>query len=237
MSNELFSIFQTKNIYFNDFRVHFDRLDEATLSKIKDHFIPEMTEISGLYSFAKFLFKKIMLWEGSLHPELVYLTTKALVLAGLNDEARKVARGFDFHIGCLSWLVGSYYREPKTKKFNNLLHELTLAVSDQERNLPFDIAFSDAIGWLLAYVPIEDCLNLYNKYKSYFLDSFPIYILLERFIKENRLKSAFFYLNDVLSRENLEKNSILNNLILNKEATLYQLTGNQDKAIITFEMA
>lgn len=233
MKVDLIFKFESNNIWFNEFKNHFKRLDNEIKFKIIDQYISEMKEIDGLYDFSLFWYKTLLKWSGYLDSELVYLTVKSLVLSGMFKEARIVGKGFEYDLACMSWLIGSYFREnKKSSEFNLLWNQFKESNLKQLEN--DNLAYNDCLAWIMAFTSIEECINIYIENKSKFINSFPLYILLERLISDHRLNECFEYINE----HNFypENNLVFNNLISNKEAVLYQLTGNQDKAIIQFEL-
>ena len=236
LSNLLITRFREKNIWFSGFENHFLRLNDKTKELILDQFLDEMTSINGLYKFAHFWYSKIKDWEGYLDAELVYLSIKSLVLAGLNKQAKILSKGFEHHIGCLSWYIGSYFRENKEDKEFRILFKQFCTEIDSNislfRNDPE--VRDDVLAWKIAFLNVKQSIEVFEEYKETFRSSFPLYILLEVLIRNHMIRQCLQYID---YSKNYSNTLIVQNLILNKEAVLYQLTGNQDKAILTFELA
>jgi tetratricopeptide (TPR) repeat protein len=234
----------SSRIWFKEFKYHFICFDEDTLSKLNLSIRNEFSndDQDGLFFFSQFLFKQVFKkWEGTLNPELVYFTTKMLVLTGCNLEARKISHGFEFHPGCLAWQLGSYHRAKNVKKFEfqNRLIELEKIIF-QESNHSYAINGNnnlqqELLYWYLAFQSPDSCYQLYSEKPDLFSYVFPLAILIEKLIqkKDNETISKIIHkMNQITDKSIYEKM-----IVMNKTAVFYQLKGDQKNAIESFEYA
>ncbi|MHA2364893.1 MAG: tetratricopeptide repeat protein [Candidatus Hodarchaeales archaeon] len=220
-----------------EFLEHFSRFSHSLKVKVFNIFETGYTTNPGIFDFAQFWYIKLNEWTGVLDPELVYMTVKALVLAGLDERAKSIGRGFFHHAGCLAWLAGAEYRKSwnKSKVAIELLEMLEIVDEEHPNWQSDDSVFTEVLAWQIAFEDsLENCIGIFEINKRRFKNDFPLYILIDRFIKAHQLKYARTYLNQA---SQFETDRILKFSLLNREAVLFQKLGDQDNAFLFFEMA
>lgn len=240
--NEFEEVFG-KRYWLKEFREEFKLLDGESLEKLSRHIVKyeqlkeEKQALLGLYDFSLFLFKLLyQYWSGYLNPDLVYISTKILVVQGLNNEARKISRGFDFNAGCCTWRLASFYRSKLENRDQTELDELKNQIEFYFESLHTysKIVKEDLLTWIVAFTPISDCYYFYEKHKNEFKTTSQFSILIERLL-ETDVKKATIVLNDMNKITDMtEYEEILFN---NKKAVIAQLKGDQKQALNYFEIA
>ena len=237
-----FETLYNNRFWFTEFKNEFKRLDDVSLNKISDELRIYEREnknqiLGGLYDFAQFLYNLIYSkWGGHLNQNLVYLGTKLFVLMGMNEQARRISRGFNYDAGCCSWRLASYYRASsdliKTIEFKNLKNSFNYFLNSSM--IYEKIIMNDLIAWAIAFLPVDECLLFYEENKNYISNLFPLIILFEKLVNFN-IKKATQILNDMSKFNKLtELEKILFN---NKRAVIFQLKGDQRQALEHFEIA
>ena len=191
-----------------------------------------------MYDFAKYLFNVVYNnWTGFLDPNLVYITSKILVLMGLPLEARKISQGYDFHPGCCSARLSSYYRNSNStdeREISNLLKLANMYL--QERgNTENIIVVSDLVTWIAAFLPVKEVFNFYLQNKERFNNAMSCIMVIDRLFSIPELSSIatiITHINKMVFLSNYEQ--ILFN---NKKAVFYQIKGNQKQALDFLELA
>ena len=166
----------------------------------------------------------------------VFEHLKILVLMGLNNEARRISRGFEFDAGCCAWRLGSFYRIKPTRdeqtEFEKLLLQVKHVLSEPQKIS--DLIINDLIAWYLAFIEPDEIFGYYELNKSIFKKSFPYIILLERIIGIDikLVPKIFRDLNELSNLTTFEEV-----LVNNKIAVHFQLKGDQKQALNYFEVA
>ena len=138
-----FELIFKDRIWLREFKEEFKELDSEIFEKITqqiqvfEHLNPQ-SSLMGLFDFAQFMYTLVHdEWAGYLNPKIVYLCTKILVLMGLNNEARRISRGFEFDAGCCAWRLGSFYRIKPTRdeqtEFEKLLLQVKHVLSEPQK--------------------------------------------------------------------------------------------------------
>ena len=227
-------------LFYNEFKNELMRLDEKSLEILSDHFsefFMEEENRSNLYKFANFLYNLIYTkWSGFLNPELIYLTSKVLVLTGLQKKAENVSAGFAFHPGCCSWRLGSFYRNKNADPKE--LTQLLISVEEfllQPEILENELLRNDLLAWFVAFKPVDQCYEIYQDNQEKFSKVFPYIILIERFLLNSDISNISYILS---SMDEITISSTYEKVLLNnKKAVLYQMRGNQKDSLEWFEKA
>lgn len=187
----------------------------------------------GLFKFGTWLHDLVMGWTGVLDAELVYLATKVLVLAEMPDKAEDVARGFKYHLGCSAWLVGAMFRRTNGK----VTAEVRRRLDDLEETAQWksdQLVWTEVVAWQIAYAHLDDGLELYEAHKGIFQNGIPLAHLVDQLVRARKLEVALNYLG---KKDDFQNDRLVNARLLNKQAVIFQLLGNQDKAFLFFDMA